>query len=109
MPLFLLGAFVFLSAVVVFIFQNNTEVTVHFLTWSSPEVSLAVVLLVGVCAGVLLTLMLDTYRYFKIAKKIKTLSNENKKLDKEVERLQRELSSRMAKEDTMNQSTNTEI
>lgn len=81
---YLLGAILFLVAVVVFVFQNTVPVSVHFLKWISPEVSLAVVALVAACTGAIITFLVDSFRQFKIAKRIKELGGENHKLQKEL-------------------------
>ncbi|WP_276619450.1 LapA family protein [Syntrophomonas wolfei] len=71
----------------VFIFQNTAVVKVHFLNWVSPEISLALVILLTLCSGALLTFLLDSVRYFQIASKIRELSVSNKKLQMEIDRL----------------------
>jgi len=68
-------------------FQNTSVVTIHFLNWTSPDISLAVVVLIAACAGALITFLLNSVRYFKLAKKIKELTTVNKKLQKELDNL----------------------
>ncbi|MGS0764969.1 LapA family protein [Syntrophomonas curvata] len=94
MQVYLLGALLFFVALAVFVFQNTAMVTVHFLNWVSPDVSLAVVVLIAACAGALVTFLVDSFRYFKIAKRIKELTGMNKKLQNEV----RDLKNRSSKE-----------
>ena len=98
MQVYLLGALLFFAALAVFVFQNTFMVTVHFINWTSPDVSLAVVALIAACAGALVTFMVDSFRFFKIAKKTKELTSLNKKLQKEISTLKSEKQSRIAKD-----------
>lgn len=98
MQVYLLGALLFLAALAVFVFQNTSMVTVHFLNWISPDVSLAVVALIAACAGALVTFMVDSIRLFKIGKTTKELTSMNKKLQKEINNLKSEKQSRLSKE-----------
>ncbi len=88
MQAYLIGALFFLLAIAVFVFQNTEQVIVHFITWTSPEVSLAVVVLISACTGALITFLLDSFRQFKIARRIKELSDQNVKLQKKINRLE---------------------
>mgnify|MGYP000859791243 FL=1 len=88
-------AYLFIALIIailtgVFIFQNNAMVEVHFLNWVSPEISLALVILLALCSGALLTFLLDSVRYFQIASKIRELTVSNKKLQTENDRLKRQ-------------------
>jgi len=87
MQAYLLLALLFLLSIIVFVFQNPSLVTVHFLTWTSPEVSLAVVVLIAVLFGALITFLLSSVRYFKVSQKTKDLTAANQKLQKEINRL----------------------
>ena len=87
MQAYLIGALLFAAAMVAFVLQNPAPVAIHFITWSSPQVSLALVVLMACVAGALITFMLDSVRYFKIAKTIKDLRNQNGSLQKEVQDL----------------------
>jgi uncharacterized integral membrane protein len=98
---YLLGALLFVIALVVFVFQNTAVVTVHFLNWVSPDISLAVVALIAACAGALVTFMVDSFRYFKIAKRIKELTSMNKKLQAETN----DLKNRFSKETKVEKKT----
>ena len=98
MQVYLLGALLFFAALAVFIFQNTSMVTVHFINWTSPDVSLAVVALVAACVGALLTFMVDSIRFFKIGKTTKELTSINKKLQKEINSLKSEKQSRVSKD-----------
>ncbi|MBO8159944.1 lipopolysaccharide assembly protein LapA domain-containing protein [Thermosyntropha sp.] len=90
---YLIGALIFILAVAIFVFQNTATVTVHFLKWTSPEVSLAVVVLVAALAGAVITFLVDSFRQFKIARKIKELTLENRKLQKQIKSLNQQNSS----------------
>lgn len=105
MQVYLLGALLFLVALAVFVFQNTAVVTVHFLNWVSPDVSLAVVALIAACAGALVTFLVDSFRYFKVAKRIKELTSMNKKLQNEIKTLQSEKQSRSSKEQKVEKKT----
>lgn len=74
----------------VFIFQNTAVVEVHFLSWDSPEISLALLILLALFSGALLTFLLDSVRYFQIASKIRELTVSNKKLQLELEKLKQQ-------------------
>ncbi len=87
MQFFLFLALTFLVGIAIFVFQNTSVVTIHFLNWTSPDISLAVVVLIAACAGALITFLLNSVRYFKLAKKIKELTTVNKKLQKELDNL----------------------
>lgn len=89
MQIYMVMAFLFILGIGIFVFQNTAMVAVHFLTWVSPEISLALVILAAACGGALITFLLDSVRYFKIAKKIKELGNQNKKLQNEIETLKK--------------------
>lgn len=82
MQVYLFVALVCLIVITVFIFQNPTLVVVQFLGWNSPEIQLGIIVLLAVIAGALLTFMLDTFRFFKVAKTIRELRLSNKKLEK---------------------------
>jgi uncharacterized integral membrane protein len=88
MQVYLFIALVCLIIMGVFIFQNPTMVVVQFLGWHSPEVQLGIIVLMAVITGAFITFMLDTFRYFKIAKTIRELRASNKKLEKMNQALQ---------------------
>lgn len=87
MQAYLLGALVFLLCIAVFIFQNSFGIQVHFITWNSPEVSVGIVVLIAACAGAIITFLLDSFRYFKIARTIKDLRKQNLELGDQVKKL----------------------
>lgn len=65
MQSYLIGALVFLTAMLVFVFQNQQPVTVKFITWVSPEVSLALVVLLAACFGAVITFLVESFRRLK--------------------------------------------
>ncbi len=89
MQAYLIGALFFLLSIAVFVFQNTNLVTVHFLKWTSPEISLAVVVIISACIGALITFLTDTFRQFKMARRIKELTEQNQKLQKKVTKLEK--------------------
>lgn len=97
MQAYLILALVFFAGIAVFVFQNPTMVTVHFLNWTSPKVSLAVVALVAACAGAILVFLVDSFRYFKVAKETRELAQANRKLQNELKSLRGERVSRKDK------------
>jgi uncharacterized integral membrane protein len=82
MQVYLFVALVCLVVIAVFIFQNPTLVVVQFLGWNSPEIQLGIIVLLAVISGALITFMLDTLRFLKVAKTIRELRASNKKLEK---------------------------
>ncbi len=96
------GVVLLLAVLFTFVFQNPAAVEIHFITWSSPQVSLAVVVLTAALGGVLATFLLDTVRYFRIARTIKELRHDNRMLKGQIlalqtekERLKKELAERV--------------
>jgi len=85
MQVYLFIALVILLVIAVFVYQNPVAVVVNFIGWESTEIQLGIVLLLAVLTGALLMFILDTTRYFKIARTIKDLKNQNKKLDKRLQ------------------------
>lgn len=84
MPAFLLGALIFMVGIVIFVMQNNTPVAIHFLTWETAEISLALVALIAAMGGAIITFLIDSFRAFKTGRKLNELINNNKKLEREV-------------------------
>lgn len=84
MPAFLVGALVFMVAVVIFIMQNNTPVAVHFISWHTSSTSLALIVLIAAMGGAIITFLTDSFRAFKTGRKLRELINYNKKLEREV-------------------------
>lgn len=103
MTAYLLGALVFLVGIIVFVMQNTAEVTVHFITWTSPQISLALVVLIAACAGALVTFLTDSFRAFKTGQKMKELLAQNKKLQREIDSFKGTKGSKSTKTSTQSQ------
>lgn len=91
MTAYLLGALAFTAAIVVFIVQNDTQVSVQFITWKSSEISLAVVILISACAGALIVFLVESYRAFRNGQKIRKLVKSNEQYEEEIRALQSRL------------------
>lgn len=87
---YLITALLFALAIATFVFQNTALVKVNFLGWSSPDVSLALVIILAACTGALITFLIDTFRYLKAAKKSGDMLSQNKQLAREIEQLKNE-------------------
>lgn len=85
---YVLGALFFAVGIAIFVFQNNSQVAIKFITWTSPEISIALVVLAAACAGALVTFCLDSIRYFKVVRKTREVLADNKKLNKQLQQLQ---------------------
>ncbi|MGI6550250.1 MAG: LapA family protein [Syntrophomonadales bacterium] len=83
MQSYLIGALIFLIAMVVFIFQNQQPVTVTFITWVSPEVSLALVVLLAACSGALITFLVESFRRLKKMKQLREKKIKSRNRQKE--------------------------
>lgn len=86
---YLLAALLFVVMIAIFVFQNTALVTIKFLAWATPDVSLALVIILAACVGAIITFMLDSFRYFKAAKKSSEILKQNKKLASEIEQLKK--------------------
>lgn len=84
MTAYLLGALVFIIAMVVFIVQNDTHVFVQFINWRSSEVSLAVVVIISACLGALIAFLLYSYKAFRTGQKLRKVQKANQKYEEEL-------------------------
>ena len=84
---YLLAALAFIAAMLLFIFQNDTQVSVRFISWQTAELSLAIVVIASACVGALITFLLDSYRAFKTGQRMRKLVKENQKYEQELELL----------------------
>ncbi|HNX91973.1 MAG TPA: LapA family protein [Syntrophomonas sp.] len=84
MPAYLIGALAFMVGIVIFILQNNTPVTIQFINWHTAEISLALVALIAALGGAVITFLIDSFRAFKTGRKLNELTNNNKKLEREI-------------------------
>ena len=87
MNAYLLGALFSLIAIVVFVLENDTQVAVRFISWTSTPISLALVVLISAAAGALITFLLDSYRAFKTGQRLRSSLNQNRKYEKEIKAL----------------------
>jgi uncharacterized integral membrane protein len=87
MAVYLIGVLIFAAGIAVFVVQNTALVTVQFINWVYPEVSLAFVILAAALLGALTAFLLDSIRYFKVAKQVKELMSANRRLEKELRSL----------------------
>ena len=78
MQSYLIGALVFLITMLVFVFQNQQPVKVKFITWVSPEISLALVVLLAACFGALITFLVESFRHLKKMQQIREKRSRNK-------------------------------
>jgi len=106
MKAYLLGALVFVVAIVIFIAQNDAPVSVQFINWKTSEISLAIVMLISVCAGALITFLLDSYRAFKTGQKLRKLVKLNQTYEDEIKLLKGKL--KPQKEKTASDTNSTE-
>ncbi len=84
MNAYLLAALAFVAAMLVFIFQNDTQVSVRFISWQTADLSLAIVVIAAACAGALITFLLNSYRVFKTGQRMRKLVKENQKYEQEL-------------------------
>ena len=60
---------------------NGTPVSVNFLFWKAPEVSLALVVLFSALIGVIMAALFGTPRYLKTVQKIRELESKTNKTE----------------------------
>jgi uncharacterized integral membrane protein len=84
MNAYLLGALFFIAGMVVFILQNDAQVSIRFLDWQTSQISLAVVIIISACIGALITFLLDSFRAFKTGQKLRKLGKVNQKNEQEL-------------------------
>jgi uncharacterized integral membrane protein len=93
---YILGALFFAVAMALFVFQNDSQVAIKFLTWTSPKISIALVVLAAACTGALITFFIDGMRYFKVVRKLREVLADNNKLNKQLKQLQDDRASQKA-------------
>lgn len=91
---YVLGALFFAIAIALFVFQNDSQVAIKFLSWTTPEISIALVVLVAACAGALVTFFIDGIRYFKVVRKLREVMADNTKTNRQLKKLQDERASK---------------
>jgi putative membrane protein len=94
MQLQLIVAIIIAILAVVFALQNAVPITVSFLTWRF-ESSLALVLLITLGLGILMSLLVSVP---SVIKKMKVISNQKKKIQKLEIDLQKEVGIKIKKE-----------
>lgn len=84
---YLVGILIFAIAIAIFVLQNTAPVAIQFITWHSPKVSIAVVALISMLVGALLTYLVNGARYLKMGKNVRDLQTKNRKLEKQLQKL----------------------
>jgi len=107
MNAYLLGALAFIAAMLAFIVQNDTQVSVQFLRWKSSEISLAVVVIISACGGALIIFLLDSYRAFKTGQKMRKLIKANQNYQEEIQVLREKQSHKENTPDHISKSSET--
>jgi len=87
MQAYLITALAAIVIMVIFVFQNPQTVTISFLTFSSPPISLALVVLLAAAAGALITLLIDSFRHLKTVQRLREEKIKGKKLKSELEKV----------------------
>ncbi len=72
--------FALLIAILIAVFAslNSTMVSVNFIFWSAPTVSLALIILLSVLLGVILATLFEMPQYFKTWQKMRALEGKIK-------------------------------
>jgi uncharacterized integral membrane protein len=83
-----IGALLLAAATAVFVFQNDSQVIVKFAAWTSPKVSLALVMLAAAASGALIAFFINSARYYKIVRKVRELTAENNKLNRQLRKVE---------------------
>lgn len=104
MQLWLIMAIVVAMLAVIFALQNAVPITVSFLTWKF-ESSLALVLLLTIALGVLMSLLVSVPSKIK---KIKTILDQKKKIQELEKILQSENDNKEEKKEILEQELPTE-
>lgn len=92
MNAYLLAAVVFIGAMLLFILQNDAQVSVQFISWKTSDLPLAVVVIASMCGGAVIAFLLNSYRAFKTGQKMRKLVKENQKYEKELSLLRAQVS-----------------
>jgi uncharacterized integral membrane protein len=75
------------AAVVVFAFQNGTPVSVRFLPWTVPEVSVAAVILVALVTGLLIAAIPLWIQRWRLRVRVRALESQVQQLESALEQL----------------------
>lgn len=74
----LIAGFLILIVLLIFVSQNPETADVHFLGWTSPDLSLGVLILLAAVGGGLLTVLAGTARIVQLRRATKKLSARGK-------------------------------
>jgi uncharacterized integral membrane protein len=75
------------AAVVIFAFQNGTPVSVRFLSWTVPEVSVAAVILIALVSGLLIAAIPLWIQRWRLRVRVRSLENQVRQLESALEQL----------------------
>ena len=75
------------AAVVVFAFQNGTPVSVRFLPWTVPEVSVAAVILIALVTGLLIAAIPLWIQRWRRRVRVRALESQVRQLESALEQL----------------------
>ena len=75
------------AAVVVFAFQNGTPVSVRFLPWTVPEVSVAAVILIALVTGLLIAAIPLWIQRWRLRVRVRALESQVRQLESALEQL----------------------
>ena len=75
------------AAVVVFAFQNGTPVSVRFLPWTVPEVSVAAVILIALVTGLLIAAIPLWIQRWRLRVRVRSLESQVRQLESALEQL----------------------
>ncbi|MDN5347872.1 MAG: hypothetical protein PWP65_1436 [Clostridia bacterium] len=87
MQLYLVGALLFALLVAIFAVQNSAPVDIRFLTWEFRQISLVIVILGSAAVGAVFVLCLGLLKQFRLARTLRNVQAENKKLTEQLARL----------------------
>ncbi len=86
MQAYLIGALVSIVLMVMFIFQNQQQVMISFLTFTSPKISVGLVILLAAVLGSLIVFMIDGFRHLRTVKELKEEKVKAKRLQHELDK-----------------------
>jgi lipopolysaccharide assembly protein A len=75
------------AAVVIFAFQNGTPVSVRFLPWTVPEVSVAAVILIALVSGLFIAAIPLWIQRWRLRVRVRSLENQVRQLESAIEQL----------------------
>jgi lipopolysaccharide assembly protein A len=75
------------AAVVVFAFQNGTPVSVRFLAWTVPEVSVAAVILIALVSGLVIAAIPLWIQRWRLRARVRALESQVRQLESALDQL----------------------